>query len=341
MKLLNLKITFLILFAGQLLWAAPVIPKLTLATCEMSKSQVTKWFTTYYSDKKAFDSVVEPLKMELSAVNLGGQAGIADMYHLSIKGFDKDGKVATQRELNRLAVNYTEPDDWQASYSVSYTPYDTGRQNVEPFSLLIEGDRKEAVGTLAVVPLQATSQKPFESMRLDCTVAAKSEDPVQLSSRELLAMSEANQFEVLYNLPRLGFVGTRHNGKAKELTDAAEAKLKAELAAILDERELPPLRYKDATDVKIHKTRCGSVSLQNVMPIYDSVSYRSADWNNVIGYKISTVNCKNPARTFTRGTDSDGKPDVRNQKWQVRDITITTHGLIKGHELSGASFRMY
>ena len=331
-----------ILLSAQIGLADEVIPKATLATCKVAKSDLAKWFEPFLSTPSPIEKVVGFITVELKHVNLAGNPGIANFYRISIKGYDKDGKVVqgVHRELDQLAVNY-----FDNTYSVGYVPYDRSRTQTEPFTLLIQGNSDgSANGTLSVVPMQASSENPFTVIQLGCQIQGQPTEPIQVSAQDVLALPSATQFEILHNLDRLGFVGLKKSER-KSLPARTKSMLSKKLAQILHDRPLPKSRIKDATEVVIPNNRCLDVKISDdfVYPIYDSVTYRQGEAKrkgHEVGYKLSSLKCTSPART-TKYKDSEGNISEDTDTWSVRDVTITTDGLIQGYELSNASVNLY
>ena len=359
----SLKAGFVSLVLPTIALAAKPLPKTDLVTCEINKNEIVEWFNVRDKEAKAaFASAQNPLTLKLQQVDLAGQPGIADYFKVSVRGVDQDGKnvKVVQRDLEQIAVNYGEN-----TISVGYAPYDVSRTDAQPFSLLIEGKKATgpAKGYMSFVPLQAMAQEPMKVLTLKCVVKAQPEEPVKISRKDVAEMEAQAQFELIYNLQRIG-----HTGKAADLdggtsrrrrdtladvglSKAAFDKARAEISKILSARALTALpKWRDADKVKVtvvNGDRCGELEVSYVIPVYDSLTARAARRHGgeslkkeAIGYVIPRAHCKGPARIIET-TNDKGEVSKSEDNWHVGDIVITSEGLIEGFSFKASTYRLY
>lgn len=361
MKILKY-ITFFSVLAPAVSFAM-VIPKVDLATCQVAKEDIKSFFSFW--DEKAdgeFKTAKNNAEIKLQQVNLAGQPGIADYYKISIHVFDKSGKVLRpfQKSLEQVSVNYS-----GNAISVGYAPYQVSRTSSEPFAMLIEEKNKsgEANGFLNVVPLQSGKANPMKQIKMSCQILKTPSEPIRITKDEVLGLDDKDQFEVIYNLYRLGHISASVSGSANSkkekdftkigLSNETMAKVKADIAAYLANRPLLPLadHLKDDNPVVTlpDGDRCGTVHISSVTPVYDSLTVRALRKNKdanlrkqAIGYIISNATCDLPARIVTLDNYDKSERVEDKDIWQVSDITINANGLIStSFKASAANLRGY
>ena len=330
--------------------AAPVIPKLDLATCQISKADLAGWYPEWRNEPSALASVQDPMLLTVQQVNLVGRPGIADYFKVSIRGFDADGKLVKNslRTLEQLAVNYAED-----VISVGYTPYSVSATMSEPFSLLIEGKGTSATGHLAFTPLQSTSAQPMKQLELPCNMHKMPSEPVTISPEEVSVLDPAAQFELVYNLHRLNlgsYIARDQDSAAYGLTPELLAKVKSEIAQTLSARELPPVpTYEEVVKTTVTEgDRCGELTITGITAVYDRLTMqqiRSGDKAaraRALGYTIGSASCKTDARVLeVKDTYRDGGVRVVTQNWSVRDIVISPTGLMGKHSFKPAQYNFW
>lgn len=361
MKILK-QITLMTILAPTISFAM-AIPKVDLATCQVNKEDIRSFFSIGDTkDEEVFKSVKSPMQITLQQVNLAGQPGIADYYKVNFHAVDKNGKGVRQfqRSLEQVSVNYS-----GNAISVGYAPYQVDRTYSEPFAMLIEEKNKagDANGFLNVVPLQSSSADPMKQIKMNCQILKSPSTPIQISKEEILGLNEKDQFEVIYNLYRLGHSsapvsGSANSKKEKDfskigLSDQTIARIKSDISTYLANRPLLPLAdytmTKNPSVVVPEGDHCGALNISSITPVYDSLTARSLRKSKdaelrkkAIGYVISSVSCSLPARIVTTDGYDKGERTEDKNNWQASDVTINSKGLMKtSFKASSVNLRGY
>lgn len=356
------QITFLSILAPSISFAM-TIPKVDLATCNVNKDDMRSFFSIQDEKDEAIFKTVKPqIQITLQQVNLAGKPGIADYYKVNIHAVDKNGKGVRQfqRSLEQISVNYS-----GNAISVGYAPYQVDRTDSEPFAMLIEEKNKsgDANGFLNVVPLQSRSADPMKQIKMNCQILKSPSEPIQISKEEVLGLNEKDQFEVIYNLYRIGHTsasvsGSSNSKKEKDfskigLADETIARIKSDISTYLASRPLLPLSdytmTKNPSVVIPQGDHCGTLNISSITPVYDSLTARTLRRNKdtelrkkAIGYVISSVSCSLPARIVTTDGYDKGERTEDKNNWQASDVTINSKGLMKtSFKASSVNLRGY